>query len=502
MQMRTYIIVLVAFIVYVSIGLVYILPLGQFSGASIRQEPFVDRGSSIGVTAQNASLHLQKQWVPASTVSTISVVRNPPVDPGKASIAESRPKLASPKIENIFLPILSTKAPTSNTEESISEIISRFHPVRAEFKSAVDEYIQMHQRVMTGLTPMEDVKILQFTPTGQLCNRMRGTIAAFSLAFLTNRVFILKSFGYRETSSYFELFKSPGFAIEGPLPSSSDRNFEFINMGIDDGSDKVDMVQMFTCTDWSKFDGDLQLSGTDYTTTFLFRNPYLQRRVKELFLDEDIFRPILFWLFRPISEIETRRDDFLQKHNMLDSAGNRPYTIAFHIRNEFPISPNEWVAYKSCAEATVPHNRKTGPDPIWFIATDSEPAQDVARYNLNNNSLVYTQPGGFLKGARLEGLRQALTEILIASSCDSIFLTPFSSFSRMISLYARTPYTYLVTDFVMPEKDTHRTLTKIQENCFRYLRKEECAWPGHMTSINELLSKISCYSPYMISDFC
>lgn len=495
--------VLIIFFVYLSAG---IFLLFRNSSSGNRNAPAQDVSKVLRVAVHQNSTLLQTVQISDKIVLKS---QNSDVDKTislKASIptAQSlRQKITTTHLSRNTDPPVNGK---ESDEESVSSIISKLHPVRDEFKVAVEEYIAMHRRVVQNvggeLKPREKgVRVLQFSPTGQLCNRIRGTIAAFTFAFLTNRVFVLKGFGYRETSSYYQLFRSPGFFIEGPFSGTWEQTSRFIDMQVD-GGNKIQKVELFTCTDWSAVDEDISMTGTDYTTTFLYRNPYLQKRISELFLDEDIFRPILFWLFRPIAEIEMRRDEFLRSNNMLGSVESRPYTVAFHIRNEFPISPTEWTTYKDCAVATIPHNRKINHSPIWFVATDSKEARGIAKYNLNNNSIFYTPAAGFLKGAMLEGLKQALTEILIASSCDSIFLTPFSSFSRIISLYARTPYTFVVTDYVMPEQDTHRTMTKIQDNCFRYIRKEECAWPGHMTSINSLLEKISCFSPYMISDIC
>jgi len=404
-------------------------------------------------------------------------------------------------------------APSS--DPSMPDIIAKAHPVRVEFRDAVAAYIDMHKQAMDvkNTNARKDAKLLIFSPTGQLCNRMRGTVAAFTFAFLTNRVFVLRDFGYRETSSFFDLFESPGFDIEGPkretepgkpaepgMPEFAKLPTDFINMNVD-GREKSQQVEKFLCTDWGAHPNHIKMTGTDYLSSYLYRNPYLQAKIKSLFLDEDMFRPFLFWLFRPILEIVRRKDEFLASNRMTD--GN---CVAFHIRNEFPVSPEEWTAFRQCANATssVPLNRgpDPGPGPPWFIATDSEEAIQIAKYNLNNNSVAYLPKTGFLKGAKLEGLRQALTDILIASSCDKIFLSPFSSFSRMIGLYARSPYTHVVTDFVMPEEDTHRTMTQIQPFCYRYLRKDECSWPGYNTSVNKLMQSATCYSPYMISDIC
>ena len=120
---------------------------------------------------------------------------------------------------------------------------------------------------------------------------------------------------------------------------------------------------------------------------------------------------------------------------------------------------------------------------------------------LGNDTIMY---GGasFVRGNKVMGLKIALAEILIASSSDRLFLTPFSSFSRIIAMYASTPHVYMVSDYGIPEQDTHRTFTNIIDHCYRYNRRDECAWPGHKVSTNELLRNVTCYDESMISDIC
>ena len=98
---------------------------------------------------------------------------------------------------------------------------------------------------------------------------------------------------------------------------------------------------------------------------------------------------------------------------------------------------------------------------MWFVATDSENGRLWAETKLSRDIVLFS-PERFVAGRYRDGLKQALVDILIASESDQLFLSPFSSYSRIIALYARTPHTYVVTDYVMPEQDPHRTLIGIQ----------------------------------------
>lgn len=391
--------------------------------------------------------------------------------------------------------------PLTVPSNKTSDLINSMYVIKQDFKVAIEKYINYHNSIIQSgdAQARRDAKYLSFTPSGQLCNRIRGTVTAFTFALLTNRIFTMSDFGYKETRSYFELFKTPGFDIEANTKGYSKREETRISMELgQDMKAKTKKAEIFTCTNWDIIENDIHLYGTDYSTTFIYRNPYFEKRINELFIDEDLFRPILFWLFRPKDNIIKMKNDFITKF-MLETNGNVKYSVGFHIRNEFPISESEWAAYRTCAKAVTPIEKKA--NSTWFIATDSETAQIHAKHMLRNNSLVYDATP-FAKGSQLAGLKQALAEILIVSSSDRIFLTPFSSFSRVISMYAKTPHVYLVTDNIMPEQDTHRTLTKIRHHCYRYIKKEECSWPGHLTSVNQILKKMKCYNPSMISDIC
>ena len=135
------------------------------------------------------------------------------------------------------------------------------------------------------------------------------------------------------------------------------------------------------------------------------------------------------------------------------------------------------------------------------MSSDSQESKTKSKLMFGNDTIMYDETN-FVRGNKVMGLKIALAEILIASSSDRLFLSPFSSFSRVIGMYASTPHVYMVSDYGVPEQDTHRTFTNIVDHCYRYNRKDECAWPGHKVSSNDLLRNVTCYDESMISDIC
>ena len=453
-------------------------------------------------TGADSTMEVVNAIRPGNTISTAAVEKKAAIRPGKGSEVTVVSEVERSTVMESPAGTTAMKGANSRGDDNVVDSVDELYPLRHELKEAMRKYIDFHNSVTRRQSRSKQVKYLSFTPSGQLCNRIRGTLTAFTLAFLTNRVFTVQSFGYKGTRSFYNLFKSPGFDIETGLTGRSGRGDGSRRIPLDLGNnlrEKIIKAEVFTCTDWHAENAShLHLSGTDYSSTFFYRNPSLQKRINELFVDEDMFRPLLYWLFRPNDDIVRMKDDFLSKYIHIPHG---KYMVGFHVRNEFPVTETEWEAYKTCAKAVTPHTYRG--HSVWFVATDSDKAQSRAQQMLRNDTIVYNV-FPFMKGAELAGLKQALVEILIVSSSDRIFLTPFSSFSRIIAMYARSPHVYLVTDGVMPEEDTHRRFTEIVDvkHCYRYMKKEECAWPGHETSINKILPRLQCYDSSMISDIC
>ncbi len=356
--------------------------------------------------------------------------------------------------------------------------------VKPAFKEAMHRYMRLHKQIMNR-DPAIPAKYIVLRPSGQLCNRIRAVVAVFTLAFLTDRAFVVESFGIGQTG-YYDLFLDPGFKITDA--KNIPRGGSKVQLNGD-----VKSAELFTCSNWTSNEHQvLRFSGATYINTYLYRNPFFQRKLRALFLDDDLYRPMLSWLFQPVPEAIAAKDEFLRSLP-------RSYMVGFHIRTVFPISKDEWTAYRDCAVAvTPPHARANA---TWFVATDSVQGRAWAREKLSP-SVRFFSPDEFVKGSLKRGQFQALVDILVASESDALFLSPHSSYSRVVSLYAQTPHAYLVTDHVKPERDPHRILTEVGRHCYRFTRKEDCAWHGHRTSVAADLSRISCYTPAMVPDYC
>jgi hypothetical protein len=371
-----------------------------------------------------------------------------------------------------------TEPPVDNevTLESLGIFID--HPVRDTFKKSIVRYIDLHKRILAGELPP---RYVVWKGGGKLCNQMRGIAAAFTFALLTDRAFLVPKFGVSKRK-LLNLFKSPGFDISASLPKRS----QVIEM---DMSQEMNSTEWYACTNLSALTVPvIRLMGANYINTFLYVNPYLQEKMRELFLDDDLYRPIVHYLFRPLDKIIKLKNDFVSKQ-----LSGKSHRVGFHFRNEYPINEIEWKAYKECAIAVTPDIYTKNSH--WFVATDRLVPLEVIQQNLNQSITFYSPDS-------VTSLEHALLDILIAADVDALFLTPHSSYSRMISVFAKTPHVYMVTDHGIPEQDPHATLTKIQDYCYRYLSKEECAWWAYDRPGQAELARVSCYHPGMKSDYC
>jgi hypothetical protein len=71
---------------------------------------------------------------------------------------------------------------------------------------------------------------------------------------------------------------------------------------------------------------------------------------------------------------------------------------------------------------------------------------------------------------------QALADILIAAEADKVLLSPSSSYSGMIMLFAKTEQLMLVTDRkdmgqAGTDADPHKEFTPVAKHCYRFMSR-------------------------------
>mmetsp|Transcript_27257 Transcript_27257/g.85821 ORF Transcript_27257/g.85821 Transcript_27257/m.85821 type:complete len:545 (-) Transcript_27257:210-1844(-) len=369
--------------------------------------------------------------------------------------------------------------------------------IKEAFRAKMERYKGMYRDAAAGNAA--NYKWIRVDPSGQLCNRIRILLSGFLIGLLTDRLVVCTNFGYGETK-FLDLFEDPGF--------------DFWSAGVGGAAARggrrlaLDDPEVMTCKDIRDLpDQAVSILGAYYAGSVLQKNPYLQRELAELFHDDDYARPILAYVFQPRADIISQAQAFAAQ-----TRGAAPLFVTYHLRSEFPVSPPEWKGYRDCTRAVIPKfipPSNHGTDVATFVATDSVPMRDEVTANLGTaagglKNPTYFSPDVFHKGSKRLGLQNALIDVLVASYGDHIFLSPFSSFSRMIMLYAPSRNVYLVTDNVMPERDPHFKLEAMDgiEHCYKFYSKEPCGWNGHLKSMTQRLKESSCWTPSMQIEYC
>jgi hypothetical protein len=252
----------------------------------------------------------------------------------------------------------------------------------------------------------------------------------------------------------------------------------------------------------------IHVEGNFYWSTFIEKNPIYDHFFRTYFRNGQVGQQLLHVLFHPHPEVLQAKNKWLQNHGIFnhDVLNNTSkYLITFQLRNDDinnhpQISQEEYETYKSCSINNIPHTIEKD-NIIWFAATDTLKSREVTTMSMNDRNITYYKDE-FLTGGSVEGLRMALVDILIAAEGKQIFVSPWSSYGRMIALYNTDSPIYMVSDNVLPKADVHRVFTSMEKHCYRLLSREECPWFESSSTYSKIIEGMKCYKPSMKLDFC
>lgn len=351
---------------------------------------------------------------------------------------------------------------------------------------------------------------------------MRGIISSFLFALVTNRALIVHfSTGPYHSIKLGDLFEGPGFdwIAQNPLIQLSSTHIHPRN--------ELDMEKLLCSNyDVSWPQEVVHIEGNFYWTTFIEKNPLYDDFMSRYFFRSNVGQQLHHVLFQPHPEVVQAKEDWLLQHGVTShkyrnekiplnhTYGDRvgvdrgKYLVSMQLRNDDirngrpQISADEYTSYMQCSLANIPHF-VSKENIIWFIATDSAMSRAESLKQFVDRQVVFYGKE-FLTGGSVEGLRQALVDILIASEAQQIYLSPWSSYGRMISLYNTDSPLYLVTDNVLPVADVHRTFSPVEEvkHCYHLLSREECPWFEIESHYSKEIKRVTCYNPAMTLDFC
>ncbi|KAA0152922.1 hypothetical protein FNF29_03446 [Cafeteria roenbergensis] len=335
-------------------------------------------------------------------------------------------------------------------------------------------------------------------------NRVRFVASCLLLAMVSDRALVVR-FRQGYYASLADLFESPGFAWEA---SGDDK------VASGRAIDPKDSQQLL-CGDLGP-DGAgpaLSVSGNYYFMPFVANNPLYRAKARRWFPNGDIFGTMARVVFRPGPQVRDMMDTLLldlgRKAGLPD--GERwTCELGFQIRNDNDpvrrpqISAKEWDLYRKCAAELLPRSRRK--DPRVFVATDSDPSRKICSEEVPYPFEVY---GDFERSNNPKGVRKALVDLLVFSTCDIMLTSPWSSYGRVASVYAGRE-AYFVTDWGVPTGEPHRRFLDIlrdedgKSGCFRFLRTEPCPWQGPKGELgfNDVVRTTTCWDASMFSDVC
>jgi hypothetical protein len=276
-------------------------------------------------------------------------------------------------------------------------------------------------------------RFITFTPAAQLANRLRSTISTIILAILLDApVRVLFSY----YASFPDLFESR-FTIENAGVNSKDLKYQ---------EETTIRVQDLPCVDFTRLYGSIEMKHGQYQVQMFLKNPYLAQQMEQLFgirkpSDlEGLYFAIFSTLFIPVAQVRDEVIKFKQEHEF-----EHRYVIGLHIRgggdHRAPFSDANWERFKTCSTDV-----KLGADKpvLYFVAADHQLARDRAQEIFGTENVRFY--GTFQISNTPDGVRQALVELLLLSSCNGFVLSPYSSYSEFASSISRRRGFYAIND--------------------------------------------------------
>lgn len=375
--------------------------------------------------------------------------------------------------------------------------------------AALADYRLLHARMLSAKTSPLERHIVKCEPSAQMGNRVRFVASCLLLAMVSDRALVV-SFKDGYYAGLDELFENPGFAWEMGVAAEGAGGLAT------QGSRSLDpkAFESFVCADLgAPMGGTLSVAGNFFFLPFVAANPLYRDRVRAWFPDGNVFGGMARTVFRPAAEVRELMDGFLldagRKAGLPEGEPWR-CDLGFQIRNDNDpvnspqVSGKEWELYRKCAADLLPRGKRD--KPAVFVATDSEASREICTKEVPYPFEVF---GNFQRSNNPDGVRRALVDLLVFSTCDVMLVSPWSSYGRVASVYAGRQ-AYFVTDWVMPIGEPHRKFVDVlkhedgRSGCFKFLRTEPCPWHGPRGDLgfNDVIRKTSCWDASMFSDVC
>ncbi|GAB5368898.1 hypothetical protein AAMO2058_001358900 [Amorphochlora amoebiformis] len=337
---------------------------------------------------------------------------------------------------------------------------------------------------------LTDAKYVLCAPGAQLGNRLRFVVACFALALVTERVLVvtMKSGYHASLEDIFDLQSFPLDAHKFNSAPGGGTSFGFPHSN-----------ERLTCQDPREWkETAVSFSGAYYFVPHIFYNPHLTQTILDLFPEGKVAERIQRTLLRPHKEVMKIVDAEYRRLKMDEAS----YLIAMQIRGNKPpaqqfwISKPEFESYDKCGTELTPKNMRGNIKHFW--ACDSGLAIRETKNSIlgkTGKGLHRWEPEDFVKSGTVNGVRNALADILLQAKCDELLICAWSSYGQVAAAYHMAP-SYMITDFDKPDGWDYADSGTVVNMCYKtetteYSVREWGRWS----------KKLSCYKDHMTQKY-
>jgi hypothetical protein len=295
---------------------------------------------------------------------------------------------------------------------------------RAFYEPIFARYAAMHNSIASG--SLDGSRVISVQPVAQLTNRMRVILGALLVGIITDRVLLVQGFGAEFNAGLMDLF-APILSVERGVPEGS-----VVSLSIEDwesmycGGGSGEVLDNPAVS--------LVVDGLHFFIADLYAQSSFRAAYNDVFgrWDGRIFAHAYAYFFPPAPAIA--RD----VANYRSAVFGGHFMVGLHIRSggdfQDPMTDADWSAFRTCAEALVPPERRN--DVRYFAAVDTQAARTRTAALFANSSADVLFFKDYLVSNTVVGVQRALTDQLLVASCDLLVVTPASSYSEAATLLA------------------------------------------------------------------
>lgn len=336
-------------------------------------------------------------------------------------------------------------------------------------------------------------------PAAQLNNRLRVIVTAIVLGLLTDRA-VLCDFTTGYYAGLNDLFDHP-LLNSMQLTANNRPSAELRSTVI-----RMEDMDSLLCSDINAIDSPyglsdvLTLPSLPSLVPFLWRNPHTHTVLRHLLTtEESIYRTVAHAFLVPSPTVQQMVDTYTQQY-----FANARHRVGVHLRwgqdhRPQPVLESEWTDMINCVVQALPAaNEHDSDDVVIFLAADTaatrERATTLLRNAVQSKQLTVLTYGDFKVSNTAEGVQAAFTELLLLSSCDTLVLTPQSSFGEQAMALSGVQAFYVRSDVPNAAQITYNQqhMHTVADRCLRSITTQPS-----IAGFNDMIASATCYHASM-----